>query len=50
LVAVLESGFIFLERISSNLAILFELDPVSTAMTPDAALLVLALVILYRNR
>ena len=43
-------AFYFVEQITGNLAVLFELDPAPTALAPDAALLGLATVILYRIR
>lgn len=43
-------AFYFVEQITGNLAILYELDPATTALAPDLALLGLATVILYRIR
>ena len=43
-------AFYFVEQITGNLAILYELNPAATALAPDMALLGLATVILYRIR
>ena len=43
-------AFYFVEQITGNLAVLFELDPAATALAPDVVLLGLATVILYRLR
>ena len=42
--------FYLVEQMTGHVALLYELNPIPAAMGPDAALLVVALASLYRNR